>query len=367
LDAIFILKPLNIFYFTGAFVNGVFILTKEEQFLFVRRPKERELQTNCCNVNYIDSFKDILSFGIPKLDRIGLELDAVPFSLVRKVVEVFALDFNRVEDVTNEIRVIRMVKDEDEIERIKEGGKIASRVLSKVPEIYREGMTERDLLVELEYISRKEGNLGVYRMHSFGNEASFSHILQGESALVSSYLDAPTGGVGFSPAFPQGASEREIEKGKPFTVDVMINYDGYVVDVTRTFCVGKTSSEVRNVWQKLWDIFNSTIELLRSGNIPDDIYTHSLKKASDLGVSDIFMGVGRDRVKFIGHGVGLEVDEYPFIAKGFRLPLKENTVLALEPKLISKDFGIMGVENTYIVRQDGPESVICFPADIFEI
>ncbi|MEO0264384.1 MAG: aminopeptidase P family N-terminal domain-containing protein, partial [candidate division WOR-3 bacterium] len=216
LDAVVICKPLNIFYFSGTLVNGVLILTTGENYLFIRRPKERplKLKSNVKGI-YFDSLKELSQHLNIPVRKAGFELDSIPCSLLKRLSET--LGVSDILDVTHDIRMIRMVKTPFEIEKISEAGKIVSKVFENVPKIFKDGMSERDLLIELEYISKKEGNIGFYRMHSFGNEASFSHILQGESALISSYLDAPTGGPGISDAFPQGASLKKIEKNKPFT------------------------------------------------------------------------------------------------------------------------------------------------------
>jgi len=357
LDAIFFLKPLNIFYLTGVYVNGVLYLGGDRPLLFVRRPKERPLNSRV-DVVFINSFKDIKLYLSQPLSRVGLELDSLPYNTVTRIVSTFGS--KEVVDISNEIRLVRMKKDNGEIEKIKSAGQIVAKVFEKLTEVFVPGMSELDLLIELEYFSRKMGNLGVYRMHSFGNEASFSHIIQGESAFFPSYLDAPTGGRGVSEAFPQGASHRKIEPNKPFTVDVMINYDGYIADATRTFVYGNVSEEVKNYWEKLTSIYRFLADLLVPGSVCEDVYLKTMSYVGSLELEDVFMGVGQDKVKFIGHGVGLEVDEFPFLAKGFQLKLEQNTVLAVEPKLFSKSFGIMGIEDTFLVEKDGPKSLIPF-------
>jgi Xaa-Pro aminopeptidase len=361
LDAIFVLKPLNIFYFTGAYVNGLLYIGGEKPILFVRRPKERPLNSKA-EVVYINSFKDIKPFISLSLNNVGLELDSIPYNTVLKIVSTFGI--REVFDISNEIRLIRMKKDEVEIEKIKRAGEIVGGVFERVREVFTPGMTEFDLLLELEYFSKKLGNLGVYRMHSFGNEASFSHIIQGDDAFFPSYLDAPTGGRGISEAFPQGASLRKIESGKPFTVDVMINYDGYIADATRTFIYGEVSNEIKDYWGKLISIFRFVRDLLVPGNICEDIYSKTLAYVDSLGMGNLFMGTGQDRVKFIGHGVGLEVDEFPFIAKGFSLQLEQSMVVAVEPKIFDRSFGIMGIEDTFLIEKEGAKTLIPFPQEL---
>ncbi|MDI6850811.1 MAG: Xaa-Pro peptidase family protein [bacterium] len=357
LDAIFLLKPLNIFYLTGAYVNGVLYIGGERPLLFVRRPKERPLNSSA-DVVFINSFKDIKPYISRPLSKVGLELDSLPYNTVLRMISTFGIE--ETVDISNEVRLVRMKKDDVEIEKIKSAGQIVAKVFERLRDVFIPGMSELDLLIELEYFSRKVGNLGVYRMHSFGNEASFSHIIQGESAFSPSYLDAPTGGQGVSEAFPQGASHRKIEPSKPFTVDVMINYDGYIADATRTFIYGDISEEIKDYWGKLTSIYRFLTDLLVPGSVCEDVYLRTVSYVDSLGLGEAFMGVGRDKVKFIGHGVGLEVDEFPFLARGFPLRLEENTVLAVEPKLFSKSFGIMGIEDTFLIEKDGPKSLIPF-------
>ncbi len=364
MDAIILLKPINIFYFSGSFVNGVLYVSRDESFLFVRRPKEREIGSTV-KTFYIDSFKEIKGYVEKEIKIVGMELDSVPYNSVQRVQK--ALNFSEVIDITHEVRLLRMIKGVEEIEKLKTAGKIVADVFQKVKEVFKPEMSELELLIELEYYSKKVGNIGIYRMHSFGNEASFSHILQGEDALYSSYMDAPTGGKGISEAFPQGASHKRIERDKPFTIDVMVNYDGYLADATRTFYYGKLSDDVIAFWSKLESIFSFVKDKIKPGISGDEIYKSTLEYANSLGVGDYFMGIGRDRVKFIGHGIGLEVDEYPFIAKGFSLPLQENSVIAVEPKLINKTFGILGVEDTFLLTADGPESLIPFKDYLVEL
>jgi Xaa-Pro aminopeptidase len=89
------------------------------------------------------------------------------------------------------------------------------------------------------------------------------------------------------------------------------------------------------------------------GTIAEDLYFAAVKIASQAGVGDHFMGVGKNRIRFIGHGIGLEVDELPFLASGQKLPLKEGMVIALEPKLIYPGIGVVGIENTHRVTRSG--------------
>ncbi|RKY96494.1 MAG: hypothetical protein DRQ03_07200 [Candidatus Hydrothermota bacterium] len=367
IDLAIIHNPLEIFYFTGNMVQGMlFIPLEEDPVLFIRRPKERPIKKTL-TYQYIDRLGEILSYPLSwkNIKQIGVEKDITTLSMLERIKKI--LPHGKFEDISLEIRSLRMIKDKEEINKIRKAGKIIDSLFAKAKDLINEGITERDLALELEYISKQMGNIGIYRMRNKDNETSFAHILSGANTLVSSYLDAPTGGMGISSAFPQGPSHRKFKKGEPIGIDIMINYDGYIADATRTFVIGEIPDKLKLLNQKLMEIFSSLKENLIPGNTAEEVALKALETAKKLGVDDIFMGIGRDRVKFIGHGVGLEVDEFPFIMKGFKISLRENVVVAVEPKLMDPELGMVGIENTFLITEKGPESLIEFEEDLIRI
>ena len=101
------------------------------------------------------------------------------------------------------------------------------------------------------------------------------------------------------------------------------------------------------------DIQERIKEMAKPGVIAGDLYSAAVDMARAKGLADHFMGAGEDRIRFIGHGVGLELDEFPFLAKGQPTVLQENMVIALEPKLIFPGRGVVGIENTHVVAAGG--------------
>lgn len=364
LDLAIIHSPLEIFYFTGNMVQGMlFIPLEDDPVLFIRRPKERPIKKTL-TYRYIDRLSEITSYPLSwkSIKKIGVEKDITTITMLERIKKL--LPHGEFEDISLEIRSLRMIKDKEEINKIQKAGEIIDSLFEKAKDLINEGITERDLALELEYISKQMGNIGVYRMRNRDNEASFAHILSGTNTLVSSYLDAPTGGKGISAAFPQGPSHRKFKKGEPISIDIMINYDGYIADATRTFVIGEIPDKLKLLNQKLMEIFSILKENLIPGNTAEEVALKALETAKKLGIEDIFMGTGRDRVKFIGHGVGLEVDEFPFIMKGFKVPLRKNMVVAVEPKLMDPEFGMVGIENTFLITEKGAESLIKFEEDL---
>lgn len=106
--------------------------------------------------------------------------------------------------------------------------------------------------------------------------------------------------------------------------------------------------------------------LLKPGAVPSEIYQTVTNELSD-DFKQNFMGFGQRQVKFLGHGVGLHVDEFPVIANGFKDPLAENMVIALEPKKGLADLGMVGVEDTYIVTPQGGRCITGGGKDIIVI
>ena len=106
--------------------------------------------------------------------------------------------------------------------------------------------------------------------------------------------------------------------------------------------------------------------MIRPGTICEDIYAQAEALAQEMGLQDHFMGIGSDRVRFIGHGVGLELDEYPIFAKGMKMALAPGMTFALEPKFVFPE-GAVGIENTYALQADGLRVLTQAPQDIIVI
>ena len=240
---------------------------------------------------------------------------------------------------------------------MRRAGGISRAVADAVPNILREGMTELDLYGELEEVARKAGNLGLIRTRTFNMDMGFGHILSGPDAAVLSYTDTPTGGPGISPAFGQGPGLRPIQTEEIVNVDIMVSYHGYLNDQTRNYSLGAPPSPLWDAYGFVRSVHDRFRDLARPGTIAGELYEAVLQWADKAGWSKYFMGWNESRVSFIGHGLGLEVDEFPFIARGHKLPLQEGMTFAFEPKVIIPELGIAGLENTYVVTASGLESL----------
>lgn len=357
MDAAVVLQNSDLFYFTGSIQQGVlYIPVSGEPVYLVRKDYGRaRMESGLKEVAPLKSLRDLpgllRDFGVPEAKRIGFELDVLPVALFQRWQKIFkgceALD------ATPQIRTVRAVKSDYEIGIMKDCAMIMDKVYRHAKEIIDVGKTDIEVAAELECFARKQGHQGVMRFRAFNAELYFGHIFSGPDAAVPAYLDSPLGGLGLNPAVGQGASYKRIERDEPVIIDVMVAFDGYMVDQTRTMVVGKLPDNLERAYYDMLKVQEKLFEIAKPGAVWGEVYQQCYDLAVELGYKDHFMGHSGAQVSFIGHGVGLEVDEYPFIARGFNdQELKENMTFAFEPKAVYPGQGVVGVENTYRVGSD---------------
>lgn len=294
-----------------------------------------------------------------------MELDILPVKDYQRYQNIFGQHI-RIEDVSGVIKQQRAVKSEYEIGLTKTSAALHGQVFAKIPGLIREGMTDLELSARLEYEFRLAGHYGVTRFRGFNLELFMGQVLAGETAAFPSCYDTPLGGKGLSPLFPQGSSGAVIRPNQAISIDFMGNYTGYMVDQTRMYCIGKLPGQLEKAFQVALEIQRMVEERARPGANAAEIYEESLKMAARAGLAEHFMGYGQP-VTFIGHGVGLEVNELPVIAKGIDLSLEEGHIFAVEPKFVFPGLGVAGIENTYLVTSAGLEKLTVTPDQIQEL
>ena len=267
-------------------------------------------------------------------------------------------------DISDIIRRVRAIKSPYEIERITAAAHLSDRLAAEIPNLIHEGMSEIELAGQIEAVARKLGHQGVVRMRMWGNELFYGHLMAGASAAVGSYLASPTGGSGIGPAVGQGPSFRTICRHEPILFDYVFALQGYLSDHTRIFSLGELPAELIQAHEAMQQIQATIKQVAKPGILAGVLYSIAVELAKDLGYADHLMGTGDHRIRFIGHGVGTELDEYPFLAKGQPMPLEKGMVIAVEPKLVFPGKGVVGVENTHVVMENGLQQLGQFPDDI---
>jgi Xaa-Pro dipeptidase len=247
-----------------------------------------------------------------------------------------------------------MIKSSYEIHILMDAANQVDKVYRRAREVIREGMSDLELAAELEFTARKEGHQGLIRMRGFNSELFFAHIFSGADSAVPAYVDTPLGGVGLTPAFGQGASWKPIGRNEPIIVDFAGSFDGYLVDQTRLFAIGGLADNLKRGYADMLRIQERMMALAQSRPTWGTVYDECLALALEMGYADSFMGNKDAQVSFIGHGIGIEIDEFPFLARGFNdMQLEPGMVFAFEPKLVFPGEGAVGIENTFYLTEDG--------------
>ncbi|MCL6560530.1 MAG: Xaa-Pro peptidase family protein, partial [Firmicutes bacterium] len=315
------------------------------------------------NVVPLENLKDLpgklLADGY-NLKRIGFELDVLPAGLYLYYQKLF--NPAEILDASLLIRTVRAVKSPYELELLRNAAKMNHTLFSCVREFLREGITEVEFAAKLEEVYRREGHQGYVRMRGFNQEIVYGHLMSGWNLATPSTSPGPTGGSGLNPSFPQGAGLKVIGRDEPVMVDYVGVCDGYMVDQARIFCIGKLSEKLEYAHGVALEIQELLKNEGKTGVVCGELYDMAVQVAGDRGLKDNFMGYP-EPVPFVGHGVGIELDELPVLARGVKTPLQEGMVVALEPKFVFPE-GAAGIENTFVVTKDGLETLTVFDEDI---
>ncbi|BHH83088.1 M24 family metallopeptidase [Desulforhopalus sp. 52FAK] len=368
LNGALIIQKTDLFYFSGTAQQGwLYVPASGKPVLMITKEYERALKDSALPeiVSLLSPKKipECLSdYGYLKLEKVGMEFDVLPVNLFHQYQKIFSS--SSIVDISTEIRLIRAVKSEYEIGKIRQAAKCSDMVAAKVEEFLVPGKTEVTLAGELEGYARSLGHQGIVRMRMWGSELFYGHVMSGPSAAVPSYLASPTGGEGVSSIIGQGAGYKTIQKNDPVLVDFVFALDGYLSDHARIFVSGSLPDKLMAAHDAMLDIQERISRIAKTGAVTGELYETMVNLAEEKGYGEHFMGEGERRIRFSGHGVGLELDEFPFIAKGQKLPLEKGMIIALEPKTIFKGYGVVGIENTHLVTDDGLESLGQYPDKI---
>ncbi len=358
-----IFTKVNLYYLTGTRQDGILIIPRDgEAALWVRRSYERAIiESEFKSIKPMESYREaaramnVNPQTIP--DIVYVETESVPIAIFQRFQKHFP--FTEFRSLDSAIAKARSVKTEYELSLMKEAGKIHKIVLEElVPAMLKEGMSELDLAIELFSVMVKNGHNGVARFGMFDTEMGIGHICFGESSVYPTFFNGPAGHYGLNPAVPiWGSRERKLKKGDLVYIDVGCCVEGYHTDKTMTYMFGKPLSVKEiDAHNKCIDIQFEIASMLKTGETPASIYG---KIMGNIGSDFLenFMGFNKNRVKFLGHGIGLLIDELPVIAEGFNEPLEEKMVFAVEPKKGFFNIGLVGIENTFMVTSSGGQCI----------
>jgi len=355
--------PIDNFYLTGTMQSGFLIVPAEgEAVFYVRRSVTRAAEESATvrvePLGSLKTWKERVAAHTPALAG-ACTLAAAFDTLVVDGYERLraALPEASWTSGTALVRTLRMTKDEEELSCIRRAAKLVDEALAEAVPKLVPGMREIELLAEIEYALRRRGHLGLMRVRAAGSEIVTGIAASGAAVAKPSAFDGPAGGEGLHPAFAKGAGWSPILPGEPILLDIGCNVDGYVIDQTRTAVIGELPADLAAAYDASETILRAIEARLAPGAICEELYELSLSLAAELGLAEHYMGYGADAVKFVGHGIGLEIDEWPVLARGFRTALEPGMALAIEPKFTFPGRGVVGIENTYVITVDGFEKL----------
>lgn len=354
-DGLLICDNVNLYYVSGRIFRGYcYIPVKGEPIFFVRRP----LGLNGTQVVYIRKPEEIGEYlqknGIAFPDKLLLESDSISYSDYKRYETIFIP--KEVLNGTALLRRCRSIKTPYEIDLIRRSGELHAKAYETIPSLYRKGMTDVEFSIELEHECRKLGSLGIFRIFGQSMEIFMGSVLAGDNADTPSPYDFAMGGAGLDVSLPVGCNGTVLTEGMSLMVDMGGNFTGYMTDMTRTYAIGSVQELALKAHETSIAIHQAIAAKARPGVAAKDLYELAAEMANDARLSDYFMG-HRQKAGFIGHGVGIEINEAPVLAPRSRDILAEGMVFALEPKFVIPGTGALGIENTYAVTADGVEKL----------
>lgn len=349
LDGAFFHYKIDYYYLSGTMQDSLlFVPLDSDPVLFVKREISRaRRESPLRNIMSYRSIKDIPQHLKP-MRRLGMQLDVIPYNDAIRFKDLFSdVEFVDCSPLTKELR---KQKSPFEIGLMEKAAEIGRKVYAKVPELLREGATEIEVGGQMEAYAKSLGHEGLLRVRSLNYEAYTWHILSGRTGTIVSQSDSPMGGLGLSPAFPVGASFKRIRRNEPILVDFGICYHGYQVDQTRMYAVGSMPDMFVRAYDACREIHDRVLDKVVEGYTSKELFEYSRELGDKLGYGDYYLGYKPHKVRFLGHGIGIELAELPYIAATHTYPIEDGAVFAIEPKMVFPKKGCCGYENTIHYR-----------------
>lgn len=371
MDALLVVQKMNFYYLSGTTQDGLlFVPLEGKPLLMIKRELERaKVESPIKDIVVLRSNREIPSLiqthsgKLP--NSLGLELDILPVKDYFKFQEL--CPGTKFMDASLIMRETRRIKSPFEINLMSVAGEIGKKVYQEARKILKEGMTEIEFGGLLEATAKRYGHEGLLRVRSLNYEAYTWHVLSGLTGGIVSQSDSPMGGLGLSPAFPVGASQKVMKAHEPILVDFGTCYHGYQADETRMFSIGKMKQKFIDAYNACKEIHDTVLEETRPGADCEAIFLKTLRLAEKLGYKDSYLGPPGLQTRFVAHGIGMELNELPFIAQGQSYPLEKGMTFALEPKIVFPGEGSVGLENTVVVTEKGYQILTPVSQKIFQV
>lgn len=357
IEGLFLSHKPDIFYFSGTAQDCyLYIPIDREPILFVKRYLPRVLNETCLKqIEPIQSIKEIPELikrhykTLPK--NCGMAFDVVPV----KDFLFFEKLFSNCEivDGTPIIQLCRQIKSDWEIKKITAAASVSQKTFAYMAQNIAPGISEMEFCGMFESFSRTLGHSGKLLTRHYRLEGFPFHLMSGKNGGLPGALDSPLSGTGTSNAYPYGAGPKKLERDEPILIDFGVFLDGYHIDESRMFVMGKMPQEARDAATISIEILHGLKEKMKPGIPMGEIYKDSISLAEKMNLGDRFLGLPEIKSKFIGHSIGLELVENPVLSKDRSEILEPGMVFAVEPKFIFKDRFAAGIESVIHITENG--------------
>ena len=367
-DAVFVFQNADLFYFSGTIQSGLLYIPSDGDPIYLvnkslTRARQESAWDRILPLRKLEEAPGLLQTeGARTLRKIGLEMDVLPASYYLRLVQMFpAAEFL---DFSKGIRTVRMVKSAYEIEQVKNAARMLMQAWQQLPAWLRPGATELEVLAQMEQFLRLQGHQGIQRTRGFNYEIGYGAFSTGANACFPTSFPGSTGFAGLYPAISNTGSERRLARGEPLLVDISGGYGGYLADAARTYVIGDLAADMREAHELILELNREIESLLKPGVECRSICEYAFGRVDQSPYAANFMGAGDNHMRFVGHGVGLELDEWPVLAPGSNAKLEAGMTLAIEPKIFFPERGGVGIENMYLITDTGFEKLTPFREDI---
>lgn len=337
IDALLITNDQNRRYMTGfTGTAGLVLITKEEALLVVdfRYVEQAHSQAKDFTIIQVSTRAELIGEIVRqteklRISKLGFEQNHVSFYSYSEYKASIASEMI---PITGAIEKLRMIKDKEEIQTIKEAAEISDAAFTHILEFIKPGVTEIEVSNELEAYMRKQG----------ATSSAFDTIVAS----------------GFRSAFPHGvASSKVIEKGDMVTLDFGAYYKGYRSDITRTIAVGEPKEDLRNIYGIVLESLSIALVGIKPG---------ITGKEADAFSRDFITekGYGKQYGHGSGHGIGLDIHEEPFKNINCEVILESGMVLTVEPGIYIPNLGGVRIEDDILLTDDAIEIITKSPKEL---
>jgi Xaa-Pro aminopeptidase len=365
IDVAVLSHPRDVLYYAGTARPATLVVGMDDAVVLVRRGVEQARREVTVELRPGGGFRRVAEVvtGQPRTHgTVGVAMDVLPANLYLRLREV--LPGWEVRDLSDLVLTQRMVKDADEVAATEQAAAVADLGHAAFAQMLQSGVTELELAAKVEAAIRRAGHEAYQPLRHPGARGGGVLLASGEHLTVRGGHGLVVTGAGLSAASPYGASHRQVHAGDLLVLDIGSIVGGYTADESRTYVVGGPTAQQQALFEVTMAAEAAVFATLRPGTPIPQVYA-AAKQVVSRGAAPHF---GRDELVlpgFVGHGIGLELDEPPVLWEREERPVEEGMVLAVEVEVSAPDLGLMTkLEDTVVVEADGPRVLTAAPRSL---